>query len=128
MLQTTLHLTRSSRLWTLQLLGFEVFQVRLQKKANSTVSIEIHKGAIFDCLKINHFYVIYILILFVLLAKLSCYLYVNIRMRNMFHFVQTFNARSDEHWKTLETNLPILINQGLNGCNLVCHLDSEPKC
>jgi hypothetical protein len=128
MLQTTLHLTRSSHLWTLQLLGFEVFQVRLQKKANSTVSIEIHKGAIFDCLKINHFYVIYILILFVLLAKLSCYLYVNIRMRNMFHFVQTFNARSDEHWKTLETNLPILINQGLNGCNLVCHLDSEPKC
>jgi hypothetical protein len=128
MLQTTLHLTRSSRLWTLQLLRFEVFQVRLQKKANSTVSIEIHKGAIFDCLKINHFYVIYILILFVLLAKLSCYLYVNIRMRNMFHFVQTFNARSDEHWKTLETNLPILINQGLNGCNLVCHLDSEPKC
>jgi hypothetical protein len=46
----------------------------------------------------------------------------------MFHFVQTFNAKSDEHWKTLETNLPILINQGLNGCNLVCHLDSEPKC
>jgi hypothetical protein len=28
------HLTRSSRLWTFQLLGFEVlFQVRLQKKA-----------------------------------------------------------------------------------------------
>jgi hypothetical protein len=97
------------------------------KKATSTVSIEIHKGAIFDCLKINHFDVIYILILFVLLAKLS-YLYVNIRMRNMFHFVQTFNARSNEHRKTLETNLPILINQGLNGCNLVCHLDSEPKC
>jgi hypothetical protein len=33
MLETTLHLTRSSRLWTLQLLGFEVFQVRLQKKS-----------------------------------------------------------------------------------------------
>jgi hypothetical protein len=31
-LQMTLHLTRSSRLWTFQLLGFEVFQVRLQKK------------------------------------------------------------------------------------------------
>jgi hypothetical protein len=28
----TLHLTRSSRLWTFQLLGFEVFQVLLQKK------------------------------------------------------------------------------------------------
>jgi hypothetical protein len=35
MLQMTLHLTRSSRLWTFQLLGFEV-------------SIEMHKGAIFD--------------------------------------------------------------------------------
>jgi hypothetical protein len=42
-----LHLTRSSSLWTFQLLGFEVFQVR------STVSIEIHKGAIFDRLKIS---------------------------------------------------------------------------
>jgi hypothetical protein len=48
----TLHLTRSSRLWTFQLLGFEVFQVLL-KKAFSTLSIEIHKGAIFDRLKIN---------------------------------------------------------------------------
>jgi hypothetical protein len=38
-----LHLTRSSRLWSFQLLGFEVFQVRLQKKkAKLTVSIEIH--------------------------------------------------------------------------------------
>jgi hypothetical protein len=36
-----------------QLLGFEVFQVRLKKKAASTVSIEIHKGAIFDRLKIK---------------------------------------------------------------------------
>jgi hypothetical protein len=36
-----------------RLLGFEVFQVRLQKKSTSTVSIEIHKGAIFDRLKIN---------------------------------------------------------------------------
>jgi hypothetical protein len=27
--------------WTFQLLGFEVFQVRLQKKATSTVSIKI---------------------------------------------------------------------------------------
>jgi hypothetical protein len=32
MLQVTLHLTLLSRLWTFQLLGFEVFQVRLQKK------------------------------------------------------------------------------------------------
>jgi hypothetical protein len=31
MLQMTLHLTRSSRLWKFQLPGFEVFQVRLQK-------------------------------------------------------------------------------------------------
>jgi hypothetical protein len=49
MLQMTLHLNRSSR--TFQLLGFEVFQVRLQKKAASTVSVKIHKGAIFDRLK-----------------------------------------------------------------------------
>jgi hypothetical protein len=32
MLQMALHLTRSSHLWTFQLLGFEAFQVRLQKK------------------------------------------------------------------------------------------------
>jgi hypothetical protein len=31
MLQMTLHLIRSSRLWTFQLLGREMFQVRLQK-------------------------------------------------------------------------------------------------
>jgi hypothetical protein len=31
MLQMTLHLTPSSRLWTFQPLGFEVFQVLLQK-------------------------------------------------------------------------------------------------
>jgi hypothetical protein len=48
MLQVTLHLTLLSRLWTFQLLGFEVFQVRLQKKRASTVSIEIHNGAIFN--------------------------------------------------------------------------------
>jgi hypothetical protein len=53
MLQVTLHLTRSSHLWTFEFLGFEVFQVRLQKKVTSTVSIDIHKGAIFDCLKIK---------------------------------------------------------------------------
>jgi hypothetical protein len=47
----TLHLTRSSCLWTFPLLRFEVFQVRLQKKATSTVSVEIYKGAIFDRLK-----------------------------------------------------------------------------
>jgi hypothetical protein len=38
---------------TFQLLGLEVLHVRLQKKATSTVSIEIHKGAIFDHLKIK---------------------------------------------------------------------------
>jgi hypothetical protein len=48
-----LHLTRSSCLWTFQLLGFEVFQVRLQKNPTSTVSIEIHKCAIFYRLKIS---------------------------------------------------------------------------
>jgi hypothetical protein len=32
MLPMTLHLTRSNRLWTFQLLGFEGFQIRLQKK------------------------------------------------------------------------------------------------
>jgi hypothetical protein len=42
MLQMTLHLTGSSRLWTFHLLGFEAFQVRLQKKTTSTVFIEIH--------------------------------------------------------------------------------------
>jgi hypothetical protein len=52
MLQMTLHLTRSSRLWTLLHLGLEVFLIRLQKKATSTVSMEIHKGVIFDCFKI----------------------------------------------------------------------------
>jgi hypothetical protein len=40
---------------TFQLLRVEVFQVRLQKKATSAVSIEIHKGAIFDRLKIHFF-------------------------------------------------------------------------
>jgi hypothetical protein len=53
MLQMTCHLTRSSSLWTFRLLGLQVFQIRLQKKATSTVSIEIHKGAIFDRLKIK---------------------------------------------------------------------------
>jgi hypothetical protein len=47
MLQMILHLTRSSRSWTLPLLGLEVFRF------NSIVSIEIHKGAIFDRLKIK---------------------------------------------------------------------------
>jgi hypothetical protein len=32
MLQITLHLTRSSRLWTFQLLGLEVYQVGYKKK------------------------------------------------------------------------------------------------
>jgi hypothetical protein len=54
MLQMTLHLTRSSCLWTFQLLEVEVFQVRLQKKLLQPfpISIEIHKGAIFDRLNI----------------------------------------------------------------------------
>jgi hypothetical protein len=56
MLQMTLHLTRSSRLWTFQFLGFKVFQIRLQKKNTLTVSIEIHKGAIIDRLKITNIY------------------------------------------------------------------------
>jgi hypothetical protein len=43
-------LRRSSRLWTFQLLGFEMFEIRLQKRHFST---EIHKGPIFDRLKIN---------------------------------------------------------------------------
>jgi hypothetical protein len=34
MLHVTLHLTRSSRLWTFQLLRFEIFQVRLQKNSH----------------------------------------------------------------------------------------------
>jgi hypothetical protein len=49
--QMTLHLTRWSRLWTFQLLGFVLSPVT--KKATSTVSIEIHKGAIFDRLEIK---------------------------------------------------------------------------
>jgi hypothetical protein len=53
MVQMTLHLIRSSRLWTFQLLGLEVLHIQLQKKATSTISIEIHKGAIFDHLKIK---------------------------------------------------------------------------
>jgi hypothetical protein len=53
----TLHLTRSNLLETFQLQGFEVFQVRLQKKVPSTVSIETHKAAIFDRLKIKTFQV-----------------------------------------------------------------------
>jgi hypothetical protein len=40
-------MTRPSRLWTFQLLGFEMLQ------APSTVSIEIHKSAILDRLKIH---------------------------------------------------------------------------
>jgi hypothetical protein len=42
-----------SRLWTFQLLGFEVVQVRLQKKPLQLFSIEIQKGAIFDRFKIK---------------------------------------------------------------------------
>jgi hypothetical protein len=35
-----LHLTRSSRLWTLLLLGFGVLQLRPEKNATLTVSME----------------------------------------------------------------------------------------
>jgi hypothetical protein len=34
--------------WTFQLLGFEMFQGRLQKKKKTHTSTEIHKGVIFD--------------------------------------------------------------------------------
>jgi hypothetical protein len=34
MVQMTLHLIRSSRLWTFQLLGLEVLHIRLQKKSH----------------------------------------------------------------------------------------------
>jgi hypothetical protein len=57
MLRMILHLTRSSLLWTFQLLGFEMFQVRLQKKVTLTVSIEKQKGTIFDSFKIIVIYV-----------------------------------------------------------------------
>jgi hypothetical protein len=53
MLQMTLHLTRSRRR-TLLLLGLEVFLVYKKKKKHSTVFIEIHKGAIFDRLKVKY--------------------------------------------------------------------------
>jgi hypothetical protein len=59
MLQITLHLSRSSRLWTLLLLGLKVFLLRSEKKATLTVSMEIHKDAIFDRLKINIIIVIH---------------------------------------------------------------------
>jgi hypothetical protein len=39
----TLHLTRLSRLWTFQVLGFEAFQVWLHKKATSTISIDTQR-------------------------------------------------------------------------------------
>jgi hypothetical protein len=54
MLQITLHFTRSSRLWTILLLGFEVLLLRSGKKATLTVSMEIHNGATFDRLKIKN--------------------------------------------------------------------------
>jgi hypothetical protein len=61
MLQMTLHLTRSNRLWTLLLLGLEVLLLRSEKKDTLTVSMEIHKGAIFDRLKIK--FLLHLLIL-----------------------------------------------------------------
>jgi hypothetical protein len=52
--QTDLHLTRSSHLWTLLLLGLEVgTSTPLQKKVTLSVSLKIHKDAIFDRLKIK---------------------------------------------------------------------------
>jgi hypothetical protein len=48
MLQMTLYLTRSSRLWTLLVLGLEVCTSTQKKEAILTVSMEIHKGTIFD--------------------------------------------------------------------------------
>jgi hypothetical protein len=59
MLQMTLHLTRSSRLWTFQLLGFEVFQVRLQKEATSTVSIDVSQRRDFRPLEDKVYCLIY---------------------------------------------------------------------
>jgi hypothetical protein len=56
MLQITLHLTRSSRLWTLLLLRLEVLLLRSEKNATLTVSMKIHKGAIFDRLKVIAIY------------------------------------------------------------------------
>jgi hypothetical protein len=48
-----LHLTRSSRLWTFHLLGFEVFQARLQKSHFNRFYTDMYnKDAIFDRLKI----------------------------------------------------------------------------
>jgi hypothetical protein len=44
----TLHLT-----WPLLLQGLELFLLRSEKNATLTVSIEIHKGAIFYGLKIK---------------------------------------------------------------------------
>jgi hypothetical protein len=67
----TLYLTRSSCLWTFQLLGLEMFQVRLQKKATSTVSIGIHKGAIFDGLKIKTYVVLKLVSRFII-----CFLFI----------------------------------------------------
>jgi hypothetical protein len=53
MLQITLHLIQSSRRCKFRLLGLKVCQVRIQKKTTSTVSVERHKGAICDRLKIK---------------------------------------------------------------------------
>jgi hypothetical protein len=38
----TLHLIRSSRLWTLLFLGLEVLLLRSEKNAGLTISMEIH--------------------------------------------------------------------------------------
>jgi hypothetical protein len=50
--------TRSSRLWTLLLLGLEVLLLRSEKNATLTVFIEIHKGTTFDSLTIKLVYFI----------------------------------------------------------------------
>jgi hypothetical protein len=50
----TLHLTPWSRMWTFQLLGFGLFQFRLQKKKPPQPFQQ--NGAIFDRLKINLYF------------------------------------------------------------------------
>jgi hypothetical protein len=52
-----LHLNRSSRLAYGTLLGVEVLLLRSEKNDSLAVSMEIHKGAIFDRLKIIAIYV-----------------------------------------------------------------------
>jgi hypothetical protein len=68
-----LHLTRPRRLWTFQLLGFEVFQVRLQKKNTSTVYRETQRRD-FRSLEDK--------LLFSEYKLLKCNMYLNFCLRN----------------------------------------------